>query len=91
LILGNPDKYDAAIRGWIEENHSKDWHLQWRSFIKLPIFNEPEVIEPLKTVWKARYRFWVTAYGKFFGVTEDRVNSKMKKIAATTSLDGLLK
>ncbi|MDR1334343.1 MAG: hypothetical protein LBJ71_03935 [Holosporaceae bacterium] len=47
LIFKNPNKYDAAIRGWIEENRSKDWHWKWKSFVELPAFNKPEVIKSL--------------------------------------------
>jgi hypothetical protein len=49
LIFKDPNKYDAAIRGWIEKNRSKDWHLKWKNLLELPVLNEQEVIEPLKT------------------------------------------
>jgi hypothetical protein len=55
LILGNPDKYDAAVRAWIEENRSKNWHWKWRNFLELPILNKPEIIEPLRAFLRKIY------------------------------------
>jgi hypothetical protein len=54
LILEDPGRYDAVIRGWVEENHSKDWHLKWKSFLELPILNRFEVIEPLRAILKEK-------------------------------------
>ncbi|MDR1235651.1 MAG: hypothetical protein LBJ96_01450 [Holosporaceae bacterium] len=54
LIFANPEKYDAAIGGWIEENRSKDWHWKWKSLLELPILNEPEVIESLRASFRLK-------------------------------------
>jgi hypothetical protein len=75
LIFKDPGKYDAAIRGWIEENNSKDWHSKWESFLELSAFNESGVIESLKTILRE----------------DKAASSKMDGINAITSLVGFLK
>jgi hypothetical protein len=57
LILENPDEYGSAISAWTEENCSKDlhWRLKWESFLVLPSFNEPKIIEPLRDFLRRIY------------------------------------
>ncbi|MDR1236072.1 MAG: hypothetical protein LBJ96_03620 [Holosporaceae bacterium] len=58
LILENPSKYDPIVIEWIRRDPSRNWRLKWRSLLGLPIFNEPEIIEPLRAFLRKKYVNW---------------------------------